>query len=137
VSVPSRGVAFRRPELLDGLAGLVAVGLVALIGVGGLQPLRLLFALAFTFFVPGRAIVANWPRVERWSAVGMPIVFSLGSLALMATVSLWLGLWHPMALFALAAAASLAGLGVGITRRRRAAAAAGRVAALERECPVE
>lgn len=127
----------RRAELLDCLAGLVAIGLVLLILTGGIQPLRLLFALAFTFFVPGRAIVTNWPRLERWSAVGMPMVFSLGSLALTATVSLWLGLWHPMALFALAAAASLAGLGVGITRRRHAAAAAGRVASLERECPVE
>jgi hypothetical protein len=110
----------RRAELLDCLAGLVAIGLDVLVLVGGIQPLRLLFALAFTFFVPGRAIVTNWPRVERWSAVGMPIVFSLGSLTLMATVSLWLGLWHPMALFALVSAASLAGLGVGITRRRRA-----------------
>jgi hypothetical protein len=110
----------RRAELLDCLAGLVAIGLDVLVLVGGIQPLRLLFALAFTFFVPGRAIVTNWPRVERWSAVGMPIVFSLGSLTLVATVSLWLGLWHPMALFALVSAASLAGIGVGITRRRRA-----------------
>jgi hypothetical protein len=108
----------RRAELLDCLAGLVAIGLNVLVLVGGIQPLRLLFALAFTFFVPGRAIVTNWPRVERWSAIGMPIVFSLGSLTLIATVSLWLGLWQPMALFALAAAASLAGLIVGIARRR-------------------
>ena len=81
--------------------------------------LRLLLALLFTFFVPGRAIVSNWPRVARWSAVGMSIVFSLAALGLLATVTLWLGLWHPLALFIVEAVASLAGLIVGIIRRRR------------------
>lgn len=81
--------------------------------------LRLLLALLFTFFVPGRAIVSNWPRVARWSGVGMSIVFSLGVLTLLATVSLWIGLWNPLALFSVVAVASLGGLITGIVRRQR------------------
>jgi hypothetical protein len=114
----SAAPAFRRAELLDYSAVFITVGLIMLIIAGTIQPLRLLFTVAFTFFVPGRAIVSNWPRVARWSAIGMPIAFSLGSLTLIATVALWLGFWHPMELFALEALASLTGLGAGITRRR-------------------
>jgi uncharacterized membrane protein HdeD (DUF308 family) len=111
--------ASRRAIRLDVVACAIAVALGLLVAVDFSAPLRLLLALLFTFFVPGRAIVSNWPRVARWSAVGMSIVFSLGVLTLLATVTLWLGLWNPLALFGVEAVASLAGLTAGIIRRQR------------------
>jgi hypothetical protein len=115
----SSAPAFRQADGLDFVATFIAVALVTVIACGDLQSLRMLLALFFTFFVPGRAIVSNWPRVRRSSAVGMPILFSLGSVTLIATVSLWMGFWHPMALFAIEATTSLAGLGIGVARRHR------------------
>jgi hypothetical protein len=80
---------------------------------------RLVLTLLFTFFVPGRAIVSNWPRMARWSGVGMSIVFSLGTLTLLATLTLWIRLWNPLALFMAVAVVSLSGLIIGIARRQR------------------
>jgi uncharacterized membrane protein HdeD (DUF308 family) len=111
--------AARRAIRLDVVACAIAVALGLLVAVDFSASLRLLLALLFTFFVPGRAIVSNWPRVARWSAVGMSIVFSLGVLTLLATVTLWSGLWNPLALFSVEAVASLAGLIAGIIRRQR------------------
>lgn len=93
--------------------------LLLLVVVNFSATLRLLLTALFTFFVPGRAIVSNWPRVARWSAVGMSIAFSLGVLTLLATSTLWAGLWHPLTLFLAEALASLVGLSIGIIRRRR------------------
>jgi hypothetical protein len=110
----------RRAEVLDLLAILVAVALLLLvfadhrIGVA-----RLLFTLVFTFFVPGRTIVSNWPRMASWSDVGMSIVLSLATLTFLSTVSLWARFWHPLGLFQIEALLSLIGLGIGIARRRR------------------
>ena len=111
--------AARRAEVLDVLAAVVAVALLALVAANASGPLRILLVLAFTFFVPGRAIITNYPRMARWSDLGSPIVVSLGVLALLATVTLWARWWHPLALFQIEAVLSLAGLAVGIVRRRR------------------
>jgi peptidoglycan/LPS O-acetylase OafA/YrhL len=121
--VPGRHLALhpaaQRDEVLDLLAGLVAMGLIVLVygGQSGLP--RMLLTLGFTFFVPGRAIVANWPRMARWSGAAMPMVLSLAVLALLAMVALWAHLWHPVALFQAEAWLSLAGLGIAVARRRR------------------
>lgn len=104
--------------MLDIAAALIAVGLLALVVTGRVGPPRLLFALTFAFFVPGRAAVTNWQRIERWSAVGMSLVFSLAILTVLAMVSLWLHAWHPLALFEAEAVLSLIGLGIGASRRR-------------------
>lgn len=117
-SNPPDAPAAKRAERLDLLACAVAVALILLVSVDFSPPLRLLLASLFTFFVPGRAIVSNWARMARWSGVGMSIVFSLGALTLLATITLWAGLWHPLALFLITAMASLAGLAVSIVRRR-------------------
>jgi uncharacterized membrane protein len=111
--------ASQRAERLDLAACGIALALILLVSVDFSQALRLLLALLFTFFVPGRAIVSNWPRVARWSGVGMSIVFSLCVLTLLATVTLWVGLWHPMALFMAEAVVSLGGLAIAIVRRRQ------------------
>lgn len=111
--------AARRSIRLDLLACAVSVLLVLVVSANSASPARLLLATAFTFFVPGRAIVTNWPRMGRWSAVGSSVVFSLGVLTLLATLMLWAHYWHPLGLFIAEAVASLAGLIRGIVRRQR------------------
>jgi hypothetical protein len=110
----------QRAELLDLAGALVAVVLFVLVLRGQPGPLRMLLTLGFTFFVPGRAIVTNWPRMARWSAVGMSMVLSLAVLTFLATVVLWAHLWQPVVLFQAEAVLSLAGLAVGVVRRRKA-----------------
>ena len=110
--------AARRADVLDIVAALIAAGLLALVVADRVGPPRLLIALAFAFFVPGRAVVTNWQRIERWSGVGVSLVFSLAILTVVATVSLWLRAWHPLALFEAEAVLSLIGLGIGASRRR-------------------
>jgi hypothetical protein len=110
----------QRAELLDLTGALLAVILLVLVRTGQPGPLRVLLTLGFTFFVPGRAIVTNWPRMARWSGVGMSMVISLAVLTLLATTFLWAHLWQPVELFQAEAVLSLAGLAVGVVRRRKA-----------------
>jgi hypothetical protein len=114
--------AARRAERLDLLACGIALALILLVAVDFSAGLRLVLALLFTFYVPGRAIVSNWPRVARWSGVGMSVAFSLGLVTLLATVTLWIGFWHPLGLFVVEAVISLAGLANGVVTRRQLAA---------------
>lgn len=106
-------------DVLDLAAGLIAVGLLALSYLGESGLLRILLALGFAFFVPGRAIVTNWPRMASWSKVAMPMVLSLALLTLLATITLWAHVWKPMDLFQAEAWLSLVGLCLGIARRNR------------------
>jgi hypothetical protein len=101
------------------LAGLIAVGLLVLVDRHGSGPSRLLLTLGFTFFVPGRAIVSNWPGMARWSEAAMPMVFSLAVLTLASMIMLWARTWHPVSLFQAEAWLSLAGLCAGAARRHR------------------
>lgn len=116
-------------DTLDLAAGVVAVGLLGLLYAGVSNPptalvtLRLLLTLAFTVFVPGRAVISNWPRLARWSEVAMSMVFSLALLALLATATLWAHFWHPIALFQVEAWLAVAGLCVGMRRRKTRARA--------------
>ena len=112
--------AAQRAELLDLAGALVAVILFVLVLRGQPGPLRLLLTLGFTFFVPGRAIVTNWPRMARWSAAGMSMVLSLAVPTLVATTFLWAHLWQPVVLFQAEAVLSLVGLTAGVVRRRKA-----------------
>jgi uncharacterized membrane protein len=104
-------------DVLDVTAVVTVVGLLALIYAGRASVPRVLLAVAFTFFVPGRAIVSNWPQLARWSEATAAMVFSLASLVLLATAGLWIHLWRPMDILLIEAWISLAGLGVGIMRR--------------------
>jgi hypothetical protein len=99
------------------LAALIAVALIVLASRGWAGSPRVLLTLAFTFFVPGRAIVTNWRQLAGWSEVAMPLLFSLAVLTLAAMVTLWAHYWHPLGLFQVEAWISLAGIGVGIVRR--------------------
>lgn len=104
-------------DALDLAAGIVAIALIALAFAGESGLPRVLLALAFAFFVPGRAIVTNWPWIARWSEATMSMVLSLVVLTLLATTSLWVHSWHPLVLFQVEAWLSLAGLSVGVARR--------------------
>ena len=111
--------AAQRAEALDVLAAAVAVALLAMVQENAAGLARVLLVLVFTFFVPGRAIITNFPRMARWSELGASMLVSLGVLAFLATVALWAHFWHPLGLFQVEAVLSLAGLAAGIVQRRR------------------
>ena len=106
-------------NVLDLSASLIAASLLALSYADESGLPRILLALAFAFFVPGRAIVTNWPRMASWSEVAMPMVLSLALLTLLAMITLWARVWKPMDLFQVEAWLSLAGLCLGIALRNR------------------
>jgi len=106
-------------ELLDLLAAVIAALLIVVIYSDRVGLGRILLALGFVFFVPGRAIVANWPRMARWSEVAIPMVLSLAVTGLFATAALWAHLWRPLQIFEIEAWLSLAALVFSILRRRR------------------
>lgn len=109
----------RRDDALDLLAVLIAGLLLVLVDMQGTGVPRVVLALGFAFFVPGRAIVTNWPRMTRWSGAAMPIVLSLAVITFVATIALWVHFWHPLPIFQLEAWLSIAALGVSIARRHR------------------
>ena len=113
------GRAWKVGDTLDLLAALIAVVLIVLAARGWSGPPRVLLALGFAFFVPGRAIVTNWRQTAGWSEVGMPMVLSLAVLTLVAMVALWAHFWHPLGIFQVEARLSLGALGVGTVRRHR------------------
>jgi hypothetical protein len=113
------GRAWQVGDALDLLAAVIAVALIVLVARGWTGPPRLLLALGFAFFVPGRAIVTNWRQTADWSEVAMPMLFSLALLTLVAMVALWAHYWHPLGLFQVEAGLSLAALGIGMVRRHR------------------
>lgn len=105
-------------DLLDLLAVLIAGGLVALTVAGHSSTPRILLTLAFTFYVPGRATVANWPWLARWSEAGMAVVLSVALLSLVAALALWAHAWHPVGLAQIEAAICIAALVAATVRRR-------------------
>ena len=106
-------------EVLDLVAAIMAVSLIAIIYLNRVGAGRIVLVLGFIFFVPGRAIVANWPRMARWSEAAIPMVISLAVTGLVATVSLWVHFWRPLQIFEVEAWLSLAALVFSIMRRRR------------------
>ena len=89
--------------VLDGsaLATVLALSLLWLTDVKG--PERVILALAFTVFVPGRALVSNWPVARERSQIALSVVLSISILVVVSVVALWLHLWHPPTLFAVEA----------------------------------
>jgi peptidoglycan/LPS O-acetylase OafA/YrhL len=113
------GPALGLSNMLDMSAALITAALLAVTYLGETGLLRILLAVGFVFFAPGRAIVANWPRMAIWSAVAMPVVLSLTLLTLAATVALWAHAWRPMDLFQIEAWPSAAALCLALARRNR------------------
>jgi hypothetical protein len=106
-------------DILDASAVAVSIGLLGLVLEGAAGPARILLALAFAFFAPGRAIVTNWPRFAYWSEFGMSIVLSLSVLTVLATATLWAHDWHPVGLFEIEAPPTAVALVIGMVRRHR------------------
>jgi hypothetical protein len=106
-------------DILDFTAGLIAGALLTLVYLGEPSVPRTLLTLGFSLFVPGRAIVTNWPRLLSWSQVAVPIILSLSLLALLAMITLWARAWSPLILFQIEAWLSVAGLCLGLARRNR------------------
>jgi hypothetical protein len=104
-------------DVLDLCGILIAGGLLAVTYVGGSGLPRILLAVGFVFFTPGRAIVTNWAWMANWSGLAMSVVLSLALLTLLATAALWAHSWKPMGLFQVVAGLSVAGLAIGIARR--------------------
>lgn len=111
--------ATRLGDQLDLLAGLITVGLLALTLLDRSGMPRLLLTVAFVGYVPGRAIIANWPLFARWSEAALSMICSVMVLGLVATVALWSRFWHPVGLFQAEAAITLAGLVIAAARRHR------------------
>ena len=108
----------RTDDVLDLLSGFMTACLLAVFYAGWSGWPRTLLALAFTFFVPGRAIITNWGGMTPSPKFGLSMVLSLGVLTLLATMGLWTHAWYPLTLFQIGAWLSLFGLSVGIIRRR-------------------
>jgi hypothetical protein len=104
-------------DVLDLTSAVIVVGLLTLIYEDRYGVPRILLALAFTFFVPGRVIVSNWPSLSRWSEASTAMVLSLVVLGLTATVSLWVHAWNPMVILGIEGWLCISGLCIGITRR--------------------
>jgi len=102
---------------LDIVSMLVAAVLIVLVGLDRSGAPRTLLAFAFMLFVPGRALVSNWPWLARWSAAAMSMILSLSVLSVLAAVTLWAGHWQPTRLFQAEAIASIIGLAFGMIRR--------------------
>lgn len=111
--------AFDAFDFLD----LVSVAVTATLAVAVLtedeSAVRGIAALFFTVFVPGRAVVSNWPGIATRAPIAVSVLFSLVLLTLFATVTLWLRFWHPLGLLEVESIISIVALLVGIVRRHR------------------
>jgi glycosyltransferase involved in cell wall biosynthesis len=125
-------IAVGSSDVLDALAVLDSFGLLAVLYAHETGPARILLAAVFLFYVPGRAIVDNWPTLARWSQVAMPLVLSLVATGLLATVILWAHAWDPLLLFQIEAWVSVVGVGVGAARRHTSVLQLARVPAFDR-----
>jgi hypothetical protein len=106
-------------DFVDTVCLVVAAITAVAVGVNEKNPVRVLAAICFTVFVPGRAIVSNWLHVGERSTTALSVLLSLTVLTLAATVTLWCGFWRPLGLLEVECAVSVAALGAAIVRRRR------------------
>ena len=123
---PSARRAFDASDLLD----LLCVAVTATVAVAVLtkneSAVRAIAALFFAAFVPGRAVVTNWPGIATRAPVALSVFFSLVLLTLFATVTLWLGFWHPLGLLVVECIISIVALLIGILQTPPADSQAGR-----------
>ena len=109
-----------RSDLIDYASLTTIVALMVLIVLGIEGPVRAFLALGFVMFVPGWAIVTNWTAAARSSIVALSVLLSLAISAAVATITVWLHVWHPIGLFFVTAIASALAIVYGHVRRRSA-----------------
>jgi uncharacterized membrane protein len=85
-------------DVLDLAAVAVTAAVAVAVATGERSAFRTVVAIIFALYVPGRAVVSNWPGLAARSHIGLSILFSLSILTLLATVTLWLGYWRPLGL---------------------------------------
>ena len=122
--MPESPVASARPsppgfDLIDAASIAVTAAAVVTVAANEHNAIRLTAGLIFVLFVPGRAVVSNWPAMATRSHFAVSVLFSLTILAFAATIMLWSDFWHPIGLFEVEAAFSIAALFTAIQRRRR------------------
>jgi uncharacterized membrane protein len=109
----------RGARMIDAACAVVTGVLLSLTVVGWVGLARVLLTLAFAVYVPGWAVVANCTPKMRASRTALPVLVSVTLLTVMATVTLWLHVWHPLQLFDVEAGASIALISVAAIRRER------------------
>jgi uncharacterized membrane protein len=102
----------------DGAAMVITAALAVMLLVDTTGTVRVLLAVSFLCYVPGRALVANWPAAQARSQVALPVVLSISIVTLVSVVGLWVHVWEPIVQFGVMAAASVAAIAVAMLRRR-------------------
>jgi hypothetical protein len=100
----------------------IAIAAIAVVSVAtnDHSAVRAVAVFIFALFIPGQAVVTNWPAIAARSPVAVSVLFSLALLILFATAALWGHLWHPLGLFEVEAVVAIGALIAGILRRWRA-----------------
>jgi hypothetical protein len=106
-------------DVIDIACVAVSVAVAVAIATNERSAFRAVVAVAFSLFVPGRAIVSNWPSLAVRPHVALSVLFSLSTLTFVATATLWLNFWHPLGLLEVESGVVMAALFVGLVRRRR------------------
>ena len=114
-------MGFEGSDLIDAACLAVIAVLTVAVLVDERNAVRVLAAIAFTLFVPGRAVISNWPILSTRSPITASILFSLAILTFVATITLWSDLWHPIGLLEVECVISAAALITAMLRRRSAA----------------
>jgi uncharacterized membrane protein len=117
VSTGSLGAPPSEPWIADGVALGITFLLVVLILAGSTGVVRQLLALAFVCYVPGRAVVANWPPADLRAQVALAVVLSISIVSLVSVAGLWLHAWRPMEQFAAEASGSILAIAIAMVRR--------------------
>ena len=124
---PSRpALAAARPQFSDAdlidVASIIVTAAVAVaVATNERNFIRPVAAVIFVLFVPGRAIVSNWPALAERSQFAVSVLFSLTVLTLAATFILWSDVWRPLGLLEVECVITAVALFAAIVRRRRAA----------------
>ena len=105
---------------LDGGSLVITLVLAVMVAFGVTGILRVFLALGFAAYVPGRAVVANWPSARARSEIALPVVLSISMTTLASVLGLWLHAWQPLTQFAVEATASVLALTVALLPRVRA-----------------
>jgi uncharacterized membrane protein len=108
-----------KDDLIDASCVAVTVAVAIAVATNERNAFRAVVGVIFALYVPGRAIVSNWPRMAARSQLAAPVLFSLSILTLLATLTLWAGQWHPLGLLEVECLAVGITLFAALWRRRR------------------
>jgi len=112
--------------LLDLASLAVTLVLIVVVAFDLRGPGRILLAVAFVTYVPGRAVLTMWSAARERSDIALPVILSIALLIMATVLTLWVHVWEPEALFFLIAVVSACALGAALLRRLRAAMSAPR-----------